>query len=36
MIHPRSIERKPDPARPTLPQPKADPNFAGWGPRIRL
>lgn len=34
MVHPRTPE-KADTTRPTLPQPKADPTFGGWGPRLR-
>jgi hypothetical protein len=33
MIKPRTID-SPNPARPTLPQPKADREFGGWGPRL--
>lgn len=35
MIKPRTAERDPD-ARPTVPQPKAEANFGGWGPRLRF
>jgi hypothetical protein len=35
MIKPRTIDKAADPLRPTLPQPKSESEFAGWGPRLR-
>ncbi len=29
------LEKDYETARPTIPQPKADPAFDGWGPRLR-
>lgn len=34
MINPRTIDKAANPARPTLPQPKTDREFGGWGPRL--
>ncbi len=34
MIRPRTIEQRPTIGRPTLPFPKADGEFGGWGPRL--
>jgi hypothetical protein len=34
MINPRTIDKAPNSTRPTLPQPKADRAFGGWGPRL--
>jgi hypothetical protein len=34
MIKPRTMEKSPDASRPTLPQPKSDREFGGWGPRL--
>ena len=36
MVHPRNDERRLEAPRTTIPQPKADPNFGGWGPRLRV
>jgi len=35
LIKPRTIERRDDTARPTIPSPRSDGDFAGWGPRLR-
>jgi len=35
MIHPRTIDKRNDTERPTLPTPKSDSSFNGWGPRLR-
>ncbi len=34
MIQPRTIDHRPGDNRPTLPFPKADGEFGGWGPRL--
>lgn len=34
MITPRTIQQRPAYGRPTLPFPKADGEFGGWGPRL--
>lgn len=36
MLYRRTDERRNETLRPTIPQPKTDPNFAGWGPRLRF
>jgi len=36
MLYDRTNERRNETLRPTIPQPKADPAFAGWGPRLRF
>jgi hypothetical protein len=35
MIKPRTSDPASDAARPTVPQPKTDRDFGGWGPRLR-
>jgi hypothetical protein len=35
MIKPRTIQFEPGNERPTLPFPKTDRDFGGWGPRLR-
>jgi hypothetical protein len=35
MIKPRTIDPATDASRPTVAQPKAGRDFAGWGPRLR-
>jgi len=35
MKKPHTIEPDSERPRPTIPQPKTDANFAGWGPRLR-
>ena len=34
MIKPRTIEKSSESMRPTVPQPKTDSAFGGWGPRL--
>ncbi len=36
MIYPRNDERHTETARPSVRLPKAEPNFDGWGPRLRF
>jgi|GEM_PF-3321339 len=35
MKKPHSSDRELEKIRPTIPQPKAEENFMGWGPRFR-
>ncbi len=34
MITPRTLDKTLDRTRPTLPQPKTQDSFGGWGPRL--
>jgi hypothetical protein len=36
MIKPRSMTDPHSPIRPTIPAPKPDAAFDGWGPRLRF
>ncbi len=36
MIQPCNTARRSELTRPTFPNPKSEPTFSGWGPRLRF